>query len=146
MFRRSMLLALMAASLAALAAPAANAQAPRLVANAAPSPPTSNGIQLEHFTCGAADPRAVSAQVRCWTNRGFDETSTNLPFQTHVGPAALIDEGYPHMGSFTFCAIGTFTYADGSTQWVGTVDPLTGTPDMSKCVADDAGTATIIGL
>jgi hypothetical protein len=141
-----MLLVLIATSFAALAAPAANAQAPRLVAQASPSPPSSNGIQMAQFNCLAADARAVSAEVRCWTNRGFDWTSTTLPFQTYVGPAASITGGYPHMGSFTFCASGKFTYANGSTQWVGTVDPATGEPDLSKCTADDAGFATIIGL
>ena len=156
MFRRSLLLALIAASFTALAAPAANAQ--RLVAQASPTAPTSTGISQVHFDCVAADPRAIAAKVRCFTAHGADVTRETVVESFFAGttpevrgPAARINEADVAsggiFGGFRFCAVAEFAFADGHKEYAGsTVSRTDGTVDPAKCAGTNAGFSTVIGV
>ena len=151
MFRRSLLLALIAASITALAAPAANAQeVPQMVGNLAPWVPQNNvspsgnfSIKKARVDCVATDSAAVTARVRCWT-QGSD--TFMLDSGVVSGSTATIntfaDAGVGGVPDFPwatgwsgFCGNAVFTYANGSTR---TVD--------GGCATVDFGTSTVIGF
>jgi hypothetical protein len=121
---------------AAFAAPAAQAQAPRLVANVAPWAPIvspSGNIAQQRLDCVAADPAAVRVEVNCTTTHGAQASASGAQAATANEIDAVGGGVNLAFTSFTFCADATFHYADGSTD------------TAEGCVIDDFGTATVLG-
>jgi hypothetical protein len=111
--RRSIVVAVMAG---ALAVPAAASAAPSVVASAAPGVPQdcqAGCIQSIRVSCTAADALSVRTTVRCWTN------ATNVWSSWQNLPAATVTVSTYSPRTFTLCAEGIATYADGSTASSG---------------------------